>query len=203
MTRTDRLAERRLRLAASAVVALAATVVAAAAHAAGGGGIPSTAAVALALPISIALGMLVIGPRPSRVRLAAGVVVDQVVFHTLFSFFGAAGAGSATHSSGAHAHHSAATLELSAAAESMSALMVIAHVGAAVVAYALLRWGIHSIESALRAIVVAVMQALDAPRPLAPQLDSPAAVRQFVLPPLGGLTQRLELRRGPPLALAA
>ncbi len=203
MHRVDRLAERRLRLGSSAIVALAATVVAAAAHAAGGGGIPSIAAVAIALPVSIGLGMLIVGPRPGRARLAAGVIVDQLVFHTLFSFFGAAGAGSATHSVGAHAHHGTATLELSAAAESLTAPMLLAHAGAAVLAYALLRWGLHSVEAAVRAVVIAVLQALDAPRPLAPTPVSPATARQFVLPRLGGLAQRLELRRGPPFALAA
>lgn len=159
---------------------------------------PSIAAVAFAFPVSIGLGMLVVGPRPSRVRLGTGVVVDQLVFHTLFSFFGPAGTGSATLGTGMHTHHGAPTLTLSTPAESLTAAMIVAHLAAAVLAYALLRWGIRAVDRALRAVIMAVLRALDAPRAPVVRPRSPATAVQYVLPPLGGLAQRLELRRGPP-----
>ncbi|MCA1943344.1 MAG: hypothetical protein LDL15_07025, partial [Yonghaparkia sp.] len=90
MTADPRLIARRHRIGASLLVSIVATVVAAAVHAAAGGGIPSVPALVVALLLSLGLGMLAVGRRLTRGRTAVGVLIDQVVFHSVFAFFGTA-----------------------------------------------------------------------------------------------------------------
>lgn len=212
MSSHDRLAARRSRVVASWLVGLVATVIAGTGHALGGGGTPSTAALATALVVSGLVGMLVIGARPSSPRLLMGVAIDQAIFHSLFSFF-AAGAAGATNSTGAHAAHTATPLlttplalatPLSTAHHAASWPMALNHVAAGVVAFLLLRFGIDAISRAVRSLALRVAALLrDAPAavvlPRKPRL-APAAL---ALPPLGGILDRLELRRGPPALATA
>lgn len=208
MSTHDRLAARRSRVAASWLVGVVATVIAGAAHALGGGGTPSTAALATALVASGLVGMIVIGARPSSSRILIGVAIDQAIFHSLFSFFAAGSAAGAAAASpvGAHAAHTAPlalTIPTVAAHHTATLPMALTHVAAGVVAFLLVRFGIDAIARVARSLALRVAALLrDAPAavplPRAPRL-APAAL---ALPPLGGILQRLELRRGPP-ALAA
>jgi hypothetical protein len=195
MSTHDRLAARRSRVAASWLVGVVATVIAGAAHALGGGGTPSTAALATALVVSGLVGMFVIGARPSSPRILIGVAIDQAIFHSLFSFFAGAAAGTAAvGTAGAHAAHSA-PLSLASPAVAThggaSLPMALTHVAAGAVARVVRSLALR-VATLLRDAPAAV------PLPRTPRLASAA----LVLPRLGGILQRLELRRGPP-ALAA
>jgi len=208
MSTHDRLAARRSRVAASWLVGVVATVIAGAAHALGGGGTPSTAALATALVTSGLVGMLVIGARPSSPRILIGVAIDQAIFHSLFSFFAGAAAGSAAvGTAGAHAAHTAplAPASLAVAPHGAASLpMALTHVAAGAVAFLLVRFGLDAIARVVRSLALRVAALLrDAPAavplPRTPRL-APAAL---ALPPLGGILQRLKLRRGPPAFAAA
>ncbi|MER3388958.1 MAG: hypothetical protein RJQ01_02890 [Microcella sp.] len=203
MSTHDRLAARRSRVAASWLVGVVATVTAATAHALGGGGTPSIAALATALVTSGLVGMLVIGARPSSPRILIGVAIDQAIFHSLFSFFAAAGAsGTALGVVGSHAAHGAPlslVAPATAAHHTASGPMVFTHIAAGAAAFLLVRFGLGALARALRTLALRVAAALrDAPAvvplPRAPRF-APAAP---IVPPLGGILERLELRRGPP-----
>jgi hypothetical protein len=203
MTDSILLDARSHRLIASALIAGVSTVVAAAAHALAGGGSPSLAALATALVGSLVVGMIVVGSRMTHTRAAIGVVTDQVIFHSLFSFFGSGTSPTAT---GAHVHHTAhAPIELatsSAATLSLGA-MIASHLGAAVLAYVMLRHSMGAIATAVRAVTLLVVRAwampsidrsLPTPRQLRAQgqLDLPRFLTRPLLPD----------RRGPPLVAA-
>lgn len=212
MTTTDRIADRRRRVAAAGVVATVSVVIGAAAHAATGGGTPSIVAIALALLVSGAIGMGVVGARPGRVRVAFGVVLDQAVFHTLFAFFGASGAVAGPNGGGAHASHStlsapaltpSALDAVAGASTAPSLAMVVTHLGAAIIAYGMLHRGMSAVDAVAAALVTALERAL------APHIGLPAAVSTPRLAPVAEARPALcaDLvglpgRRGPP-ALAA
>lgn len=204
MTADARLVERRHRTAAAVLVAVVATTVAASAHALAGGGVPSVAAVGLALMLSVAIGMVAIGPRLTRTRTAIGVVTDQVVFHSVFAFFGPASV-MVTHDA-AHPHAHAATslvgVVLPSAGAAPVAVMVASHLGAALVAYGMLRSGIRAIESVLRAVTRAVTRALRLPDGTTlPAL--PRAIATSLVAPLRSAQLRLPEGRGPPMLAVA
>jgi hypothetical protein len=207
MTADTRLIARRRRIGASLLVSVVATVVAAAVHAAAGGGIPSIPAIAVALLLSLALGTLAVGPRLTRGRTAVGVLIDQLVFHSVFAFFGSASvAASAVAPHGGHDHaHPAAITGLLAAPDAAApdALMAASHVAAAALAYGMLRLGVRAVETVLRALGRAVARALDLPVAVAP-LSLPRLLAHgaasFAL--LRGQL-RLPDGRGPPLFAVA
>jgi hypothetical protein len=81
--------------------------------------------------------------------------------------------------------------------------MTLHHVAAAALAFLLLRYGLDALARALTTLALRVRSIVEdapAPDPVAPPprvAPAPAA-----LPPLAGILQRLELRRGPPLVAA-
>jgi len=196
---------RRERLVASWLVAAVSTVVAALGHVIAGGASPSLLAIAGAALLSGWFGMLVVGRRLTRARTAAGVAVDQLIFHLLFTFFGTAPSGTATSiSTGAH-HHGTAPVPLansvgaSTAALDTSA-MVLNHGLAAVLAYVLLRVGVHAVARCLHTIVAAVLRLLTVPDAAV----AAARPRSIVAPfervrPTRRTVVLLPDRRGPPL----
>ncbi|GAA1743749.1 hypothetical protein [Microcella frigidaquae] len=204
MTADPRLIARRHRIGASLLVSIVATVVAAAVHAAAGGGIPSVPALAVALLLSLGLGMLAVGRRLTRGRTAVGVLVDQVVFHSVFAFFGTASVAASAASAplvGAGHSHGAPLPALAAEpiAGAPESVMAVSHLVAAVLAYGMLRSGVRAVETVLRALGRAVARALDVPVALAP-LPRPRVLARAA----GAITLlRRQLRlpegRGPPL----
>lgn len=203
MTPIERIADRRRRVAAAGIVAVVSVVIAAAAHAAAGGGTPSIVAIALALLIAGGIGMGVVGTRPSRVRVALGVALDQAVFHSLFAFFGASTAAGA-HAADAHAAHGAPVLDAVVAATAAPTLaMIVTHLGAALLAYGMLRRGMSAIDAVAAALVTALARVL-APtvalpaRPATPHVSPVLDAR----PVLAAEPARLPDRRGPPALVA-
>jgi len=201
MQATDRLTARRFRVIAACTIATVSTAIAAAAHLAAGGGTASMATLALALVVSGAVGMLVVGPRLTRTRTAAGVILDQLVFHTLFAFFGASGA-SATDSNGGHSvDHGMLALTVSdAATNSPVDAMIVSHIGAALIAYAMLRRGATAITSILIALTTEATRALAEP-PVLTLLPVPQRLRAVGHPVEAICNARTILppRRGPPV----
>lgn len=209
MTEIDRIADRRRRVAAAGIVAIVSVAIAAAAHTIAGGGTPSIVALTLAVLVGGTVGMGIVGARLTRARAAIGVAIDQAVLHTLFAFFGtgttpgiSTADGAATDS--AHAAHGVSVLELGQAAMAAPTLsMIITHLGAALVAYGMLRHGFAAIEAIAAALVTALVRALDpvarvSPPASVPHLSASADDR----PALPAELVRLPDRRGPP-ALAA
>lgn len=206
----DRLADRRRRLAAAGAIAVVSVVMAAVMHAAMGGGTPSIVAVALALLASVAIGMLVVGPRLTRRRAAAGVLLDQAVFHALFAFFGPASIDAAA-SHGAHGIHGIPALGLVDAAVSAPvaaaplASMIVGHLAAAAVAYGLLRRGMRALEAIAGALATALSRLLEPAAATPAPLSSPLRLIPTRVAALTAATTLVLLpdRRGPPALAAA
>lgn len=204
MTADARISERRHRTAAAALVAVVATAIAAGAHALAGGGLPSIATLAIALLLSVAVGILAIGPRLTRARTAVGVLADQLLFHSVFAFFGPASAMGGPIAAHDHAHSAGTMLSAGApAAVAMPvAAMAASHLGAALLAYGMLRSGIRAVETVLRALARAVARALRRPHRIAfPTLPRPVAVT--LVARVRAVQLRLPDGRGPPALAAA
>lgn len=205
MTATSALAARRQRLAASWLVAGVSTLVAAAFHTAAGGSSPSIVAIIAALVLSGGFGMLVVGRRLGRRRTAAGVALDQVMFHAMFAFFGASSpvaAHDAAHSAPPHAHTLPLGLsgDASVAAAAPTMAMIAGHVAAAIVAYALIRVGVAAVAACLAALLAALVRVLQGDRaPGVPMVGRLVARGQHpaILP--GTDAVRIPDRRGPPV----
>ena len=203
MTAASSVANRRHRVVASALVAVVATLIAASAHALAGGGVPSVVAIAGALLVSMVLGMVVVGRRLTRARVAAGVVLDQLVFHSLFSFFGASGASTVATAGGHHSGHGMLELTIATSPAASTAAMVVSHLGAAVIAYAMLRRGVVALASIVSSLSIALLRALEPTLALAapPAPLRLRARRHHVAHTFDALV-RLPDRRGPPARAA-
>lgn len=204
MTPIDRIADRRRRIAAAGIVAIVSVAIAAAAHAIAGGGTPSIVAIALALLIGAVVGMGVVGARLTRARAALGVAIDQAVFHTLFAFFGASTTATGVSNEGAHVTHSVPVLDITQASTAAPTLsMVITHLGAALVAYGMLRHGLAAIDAIAAALVTLLARALDPGMTVAslpsPPRPTPIADKR---PGVTSDLVRLPNRRGPPVLAA-
>jgi hypothetical protein len=207
MQETDHLAARRFRVIAGWTVGIVSTSIAATAHMIAGGGTPSVAALTLALFVSGGVGMLIVGTRLTRGRTGVGVILDQFVFHTLFTFFGTSNAGAAKPQNALSAfephggnHGIFVLITPDATMNSSSAAMIASHIGAALVAYAMLRRGVAAIRSISAALAIAVSRAFK-PVPVAiglPGSRSTCAVRRL---PIAVCNSRdvLPPRRGPPI----
>lgn len=209
MTSLDRFAARRQRVAASWLVAAVSTVVAAGFHTAAGGTTPSIVAIVAALVLSGGFGMLVVGRRLSRRRTAAGIVLDQVMFHGMFAFFGASTPASTpdlAHSTTAHAHDALLGLavDASVAAATPTAAMIAGHLAAAIVAYALLRGGVTAVATCLAALVAALARIVQGdPAPAVPTVGRLVARGQHPEALRGTDAVRIPDRRGPPVFVVA
>lgn len=209
MTATSALAVRRQRLAASWLVAGVSTLVAAAFHTAAGGSSPSIVAIIAALVLSGGFGMLVVGRRLGRRRTAAGVALDQVMFHAMFAFFGAnspAVAHDAAHSASAHDHARplGLSVDASVAAAAPAMAMIAGHLAAAVVAYALIRVGVTAVAGCLAALLAALARALQGDvAPGVPTVGRLVARGQHPAILRGTDAVRIPDRRGPPVFAVA
>lgn len=202
---------RWARFARGWIVAGFSTFVAALSHTLGGGAVPGVLAVVVSLAFAAIVSIGLSGRTLSTWRLTVAVLVSQLIFHGLFSFGGAGGRLAGTDAMAGHAHDAGSTVLLmpaDAAAGSMAAdhgaLMILAHVVAAVVTVLALRfgerafWGLFTTARvALHAIVRALV--------LVP-IAHPAASAPFMprLPPRHRLALLSTMRhRGPPVCLVA
>lgn len=202
----SRITLRRERVVASWLVASVSTVVAALGHVIAGGASPSLPAIAGAALLSGWVGMLVVGRRLTRARTAAGVAVDQLIFHLLFSFFGTSPSGTAAvPSTGTHHHdvaHATLASDVTGSIASLDATAMVAnHSLAAVLAYVLLRVGVQAVARCLHTIVGALRRLVTVPDAAVAAVRPRSIVARFerVRPTRRGLV-RLPDRRGPPLA---
>jgi hypothetical protein len=181
-----------------------ATLAAATSHTVAGGPAPAmllvVAMAVLLTPVTAALA----GARTGLGRLAGAVGLGQVAFHAVFQLLGAP-TGQGPSIGGRHAHHGAALLLRSAAADAGArtedAGMYLAHAVAAALTVALLWRG----EQAIRAIAHATVSVLRRVR--ARRLPvSARPPRAVAAPPLPAATSGLlsaASRRGPPVPLGA
>ncbi len=209
MTATSALAVRRQRLVASWLVAGVSTLVAAAFHTAAGGSSPSIVAIIAALVLSGGFGMLVVGRRLGRRRTAAGVALDQLMFHGMFAFFGASSpvaAHDGAHSASTHAHALPLSLgvDASVAAAAPTIAMIAGHLAAAVVAYAFIRGGVAAVAACLAALLAAIARVLQVyVAPGAPTVGRLVARGQHPAILRGTDAVRIPDRRGPPVFAVA
>lgn len=209
MTATDHLSARRQRVAASWLVATVSTTIAAAFHTVAGGATPSVVAIGAALLLSGGVGMLVVGPRLGRRRTAAGVALDQLMFHGMFAFFGTAGPAATqegAHSATAHAHAVPLGLavDASVASAAPTVAMVAGHLAAAVMAYAFIRVGVRAVATSIGALCGALARALRVYlAPVVPTVGRLVARSQHPAALRGTDAVRIPDRRGPPVATVA
>jgi hypothetical protein len=166
---------RWARVVRGQAVAVIATFAAAFSHGAADGAHPPVAAIALALAFSSIACVLLTARQFSRRRLAASVAISQLVYHGLFSLFGTAGSAPGAVITGHHGSlafaplASGPTLAGSTGALSSQALfsqalssdlwMLVAHLGAAVLTFALVVRGENAL-SAVRRVADLVVAAL-------------------------------------------
>ncbi|MEZ7754785.1 hypothetical protein O5Y58_04625 [Microbacterium paraoxydans] len=187
---------RQLRFLRAAAVSAIATLLAAVSHTLAGGAAPHPLLITAVAALFVPLCAAVVGRRSSRARVAVAVILAQGAFHLLFQLLGAPTAGDAP-GLGAHSHH----LDLSALGPlspvpGPGALMLSAHLVAALLTTVLLWHG----ESVLRTIARWFLAALrrgtvPATTPPAP----PLPLRSALLPPLDVATTAVFSRRGPPV----
>lgn len=199
-----------LRGVLTAVISVGLAAVAHAAGAANALHLPHPVVFLFALLIATPLATALMKVRLSRWRLGAAVVLTQLVLHLLFAVFPAVSAapmGVSTVSMGGHEHavglSVGTTAVHSASAHSeqwgSAVLMAISHLGAALLAYGLLRRGEVILSSLREVLTLAPVMILLAPRPLAqprrarlvPVVDVPALVVRALVGGLG--------LRGPPV----
>lgn len=194
------MATRWARFVRGWVTAGFAVFVAAFAHVAGGGQAPQPLAVAVSLAFAGILCVPLAGKTLSLTRLAMSVTGAQAIFHTLFALSGGQGGPILT------GHHGTMTLPATQLAEHGAAgaqPMVLAHLIAAVVTIAALRFG----ESAFWGIVARARAGMPRLRGHLPVVIAtpravPAPERELVPTRLRELAASVS-RRGPPEPLPA
>lgn len=146
---------RQLRLVRAAAASSVATVLAAVSHTIGGGAAPHPLLVLAMAVLLIPVAAVLVGGRASRTRIALAVLVGQAAFHIVFALLGAPTTGSVAGASvTGHQHHiDLTTLGPAAAVAAPDALMLVAHLVAAVLTTALLCHGESLIHTIARWIV--------------------------------------------------
>ena len=185
---------RQLRLVRAAAVSAVATLIAAISHTIGGGAAPHPLLILAVATLLTPLSALLVGVRQSRSRVAVAVLGSQAAFHLLFQVLGSP-TGSTT--SVGHAHHlDLAALDPVAPVASPGAMMLLAHVIAALLT-TLLVW--HG-ETLVRLVARWVGALLRQTGPVAPMDHRrPSPLRSAFLPALDAAVTAAVSRRGPPL----
>lgn len=187
---------RQLRLVRAAAVSATATVLAAVSHTVGGGSAPHPLLVLAVATVLTPLSAVLVGSAQSRGRVAATVLVSQGVFHLLFHALGsptnADVAGGA-----AHSHHVDLTLLAPVAPVApVSALMLVAHLVAAMLTTVLI-WHGEALVATIIGWVEALFRRAAAVAPIAhrrPSRPHPDPHLSF----LAAVTAAVP-RRGPPV----
>lgn len=189
--------ERQRLALRGAGASFAANLVAAVSHTLGGEQAPAPLIVVGMMALLWAPAMLLMGHRPRAGRIAATVIVAQAAFHTVYAALGApSGIAPDAGSHAGHAGHEHLLLAAGTAVEA-SPLMVVAHVIAAIVTFAVLLFGERAI-AAVRAWTIASLRARTA---TPPQRTAPPALRAAatVFPRPAWRAFALVSPRGPPL----
>jgi len=184
-------------------VAAFATFVAAFSHGVVGGGHPPLFAVALALAFSGIACVALAGARLSRLRLGASVAISQLLYHGLFTLFGAgAPSGGAMTSH----HHGVVVLSPGAvdvgAAQAADPWMLLAHAGAAVATFVVIVHGENlcsSLATLARLAIVALVRHPAPSQPAPARFRAPTGHRAAVQHRSLILSSSLA-HRGPPAA---
>ncbi|WP_067198680.1 hypothetical protein [Microbacterium sp. XT11] len=183
---------RQLRLLRAVAASSTATVVAATSHTVAGGPAPHPLLVLALAAFLISVAALLVGPRASRLRTAATVIVSQGVFHLVFQVLGAPAGGGAMPA--VHAHHLPALGSVAIAAMP-DAPMLAGHALAAAVTTFLL-WHGEGIAAVVARWVRAVLRRAETVLP-APN-DPPLPLRSDDGAPSVALSASSVSRRGPP-----
>jgi hypothetical protein len=199
------------RVARGTAAAAVSTFVALLSHVAGGGVVPAVEGVAVPLVLSFAVCTVLAGRRLSLPRLAASVVVSQLLFHVLFVLGSPTGmtATDGTTASSAHVH--SIVLDTTAShGHTDGAGMWWAHALAALVTIVALRRGERASAHLLGVARIVVLRLAIAPLQRARSVV-PVAIKR-VVPPVAVAHERVDARRdlatvstrrGPPRALTA
>jgi hypothetical protein len=192
-----------------ALASVFATFVAAFSHVAGGGTMPSAAAVALSLALSLLVCTAVAGRRLSLWRTVVGVVASQSMFHLLFSGLSSSG----TLALSDHAGHGTGAAGLSLMpgmptepTAGHSWLMWLAHAGAALLTVLALRHAERAQQGLLATarLLVGVLRRFALPLILgrAPRAPRVGCSRRVLHRDLSMLFSALR-HRGPPVGCAS
>lgn len=185
---------RQLRLLRAASASSVATLLAAASHTLAGGAAPHPLLVVAMATILVPAAAVLVGARPSRIRLALTVLVSQAAFHLVFQLLGSPVAGAVA---GGHGHD----LDLSSlgpvvASASTDAAMLAGHVLAAALTTALL-WRGESIVRQIAGWVLALLRRAVASSQA--QHERPEPLRSRLHPLVEAVTTTPVSRRGPPV----
>ncbi|MFB8190218.1 hypothetical protein ACFC14_12885 [Microbacterium sp. NPDC055988] len=186
---------RQLRLLRAAAVSSVATLLAALSHTFGGGAAPHPLLILAVATLLTPFSALLVGSRQSRGRVAAAVFVAQGAFHLLFQALGSP-TGADTVGVVGHDHHLDLDLLGPATAEtSLTTMMLLAHIAAALLTTVLVWHG----EALLRSVVRWVEAMLQRAATVAPaEHPRPPRLRSTLLPSFDAAVLAAVPRRGPP-----
>lgn len=194
---------RQLRTLRGVSAAAVATLVAATAHTLAGGGAPPPAFVASVIVLAAPLAVLLVGRKLSLPRVTAIVLAAQALFHTAFGVISSVplpAGGTTGH------HHAPAPLALSEPTEATTALlpqavMLIAHLLAAVVTVLALHRGEHLLRALARGVGRVLQRAAVHPPTEWPRPALPAVAPAH---PIALITRFCGVtRRGPPVLVCS
>jgi hypothetical protein len=188
---------RQLRLVRAAAVSSVATLLAALSHTLGGGAAPHALLILAIATLVTPLSAVLVGVRQSRGRVALAVFLAQGAFHVLFQLLGApTGTTSIGGGGGAHSHHlDVALLGSTAPAAAPGALMLFAHVVAAVLT-TILVWHAEAVVRIVARWVDALFRRASA---LAPAMHRrPPRLRSVTVVSFDAAVSAAVPRRGPP-----
>ncbi|WP_417540712.1 hypothetical protein [Microbacterium maritypicum] len=186
---------RQLRLVRAAAVSSVATLLAALSHTLGGGAAPHALLILAIATLVTPLSAVLVGVRQSRGRVALAVFLAQGAFHVLFQLLGAP-TGTTPIAGGAHSHHlDVALLGSTAPAAAPGALMLFAHVVAAVLT-TILVWRAEAVVRIVARWVDALFRRASA---LAPAMHRrPPRLRSVTVVSFDAAVSAAVPRRGPP-----
>lgn len=186
---------RQLRLVRAAAVSSVATLLAALSHTLGGGAAPHALLLLAIATLVTPLSAVLVGVRQSRGRVAVAVFLAQGAFHVLFQLLGAP-TGTTSIAGGAHSHHlDVALLGSTAPAAAPGALMLFAHVVAAVLT-TILVWHAEAVVRIVARWVDALFRRASA---LAPAMHRrPPRLRSVTVVSFDAAVSAAVPRRGPP-----
>lgn len=189
-----RRAERIIR---AGVAACLSTALALGFHVAAGAPMPQAPGVLVPLAISFAVCLHLAGTAMSRWRLALGVALSQLAFHTLFALGTGSVTPAATDALGEHQHGSLELAFAASAGHHHGLSMTVGHACAAALTYVLLRRADVLLAFAAR-LVAWLSQRLGLnPRPLAVVARPRAWIARHLAAPRRIVTSP-RLMRGPP-----
>ena len=197
------MAPRWSRVARGGAVAAFATLVAALSHTLGGGTPPGVLAIALSMAFSVILCIAVAGRRLTLARTTVAVAAAQFALHTLYSVQG--GATARTVDEAGHHHQAAFVPAESSAPVAVDVAMLLAHLCAAAITVAAIRYGDRAVRLVVRLARLAASSLLRAlPQPAIPVLARPRPTIGRPARRLTGVQVLSAMRhRGPPSVLAA